>query len=93
MWGPLLAALSRLFSSQIGQWIAAAMVWLGLSWATHSVAVGPIIAEIRAVAEGTGGAALDWLGYLRFDVALTMVFSAISAKYAMQAGRVILTRR
>lgn len=93
MWGPLLAALSRLFATRIGQWIAAAMAWLGLTWATQSAVVQPLIDEIKATAQGVSGPALEWLGYLQFDVALSMVFSALAAKYAIQAGRAFLMRR
>lgn len=93
MWGPLLAALSRLISSQIGQWVAAAMVWLGLSWATQSAVVAPLIDQIQSVAQGTSGDALQWLGYLKFDVALSMLFSAVAAKYALMGARAVLVKR
>lgn len=83
------AALSSLFASRIGQWVASAMVFLGLSFAVSKFAVGPILGQIQAVASGLAGDALGWLAFFNVDKYVTIILSA----YAVGAGKSVLLRK
>lgn len=96
----LVTALSWLFRNRIGQWVAAALVWLGLSWATKEFAVDPWINQLEASMQpgAIGGgnlaeAAVAWIGVLRFDDACTMIASAVVAKFAVGAAKAFLVKR
>ena len=97
--GWIISAVLWLFKSRIGWLITQIFVWLGLTYATSTLVLTPTINAIKGYAQfsgGTGGlaaAAVSWLAVLKFDVALTMLFGAITLKAATQAGRAFLTRR
>lgn len=96
----ILTGLMWLFKSRIGLFIATAMAWLGINWGTMKLAVEPAIDLLTGYAQqaGSGGGELgaiatQWMGVMNFDRALTMVISAIAAKYAIMQGRLWLFKR
>lgn len=96
----LLTGLGWLFRNRIGQWVTAALVWMGLSWATKEFAVDPWIDQLQDAATpgAMGGGdlaqvAVQWMGLLRFDDACTMIASAVVAKYATDAAKAFLVKR
>ncbi|WP_374013972.1 DUF2523 family protein [Pseudoxanthomonas koreensis] len=96
----LLTGLAWLFRNRIGQWVTAALVWMGLAWATNEFAVQPWIDSLEtsmtpgAIGGGDLAAvAIAWIGVLRFDVACTMIASAVAAKFAVGAAKAFLVRR
>lgn len=98
--GGLLSGLAWLFRNRLGQWITAAMVWMGLAWATSEFLVQPWVDELEAamtpgaISGGDLGAvAVQWMGLLRFDDAATMIASAVVAKYATDAARAFLVKK
>ena len=97
--GLIVQAILWLFKSRIGWMITQIFLWLGLTYATTKLVLTPTIDAIKGYAQFSGGsgemaaAAVAWLGVLKFDVALTMLFGAISLKAATNAGRAFLTRR
>lgn len=99
MVGWIISGVLWLFKSRIGWLITQIFLWLGLTYATSTVVLTPTIEAIKGYAQFSGGsgptaaAAVAWLGVLKFDVALTMLFGAVSLKAATNAGRAFLTRR
>lgn len=89
--GWLLSGLAWLFRSQLGQFIVAAMAWLGLSFAASEFAVEPLLEALQFHVQAVGGAgpyaaaALAWFGVLKFDIACTMIASAVALKFGMGA--------
>lgn len=97
--GWLVNALRTLFASRLGAWFAGALAWLGLSFGVQKVAVEPAIDQLRGYMDGLGGAgqlaadAVAWAGVMNFDIAVTMLMSAIAIRRGIAAGRVFLKRR
>lgn len=91
--GWLITAGSRLLSSRLGSWIAAAMVWLGISFAANEYAIEPILEELAGYMSAQSGVVLEWLGYLQVDQACTMILSAVATRYGMTSARVFLSKR
>ncbi len=95
----LLTALAALFRSKWGPWVAEVMVWLGISWATNEFLVDPWISQMedamRAGAPGGewGALVVSYAGIMKFDVACTMIASAVTAKFAVGAAKTFLTKR
>lgn len=95
----LLEGFLALFKTRIGFFIVTVLTWLGVSYGSTHLILEPTIGAIKGYATGVGGAgqyghiALDWIGYLHFDRALTMVFSAYAAKYSIANAKVFLFKR
>lgn len=92
------SAVMWLFKNRIGQILASILGWFGVSLATYKLGVEPFIEMLEDLANsGLGGGeyaavALQWMGLLNFDKALTMVISAVAAKHAVNAGRVFFRK-
>lgn len=90
--GWLVAGIAWLFRSQLGQFIVAAMAWIGISFAVNEFAVEPFLDALQMHVQDIGTAgpyaavALAWFGVLKFDVACTMIGSAVAIKYATGAA-------
>lgn len=90
--GWLVAGFAWLFRSQLGQFIVAAMAWIGISFAVNEFAVEPFLAALQMHVSGIGdagefaAAAISWFGVMKFDVACTMIGSAVAIKYATGAA-------
>ena len=91
--GALLAGLSRLLGSRIGQWALQLLAFFGLGFAAQQYAVAPLLAQIQSYASGAGGEAVMWMAYLNFDKAITMIMSAYAARATLQGARAFLTKR
>lgn len=97
MWGKLIQGLSGAMKTKTGQWTTALLLALGIGLATNEFAVQPMLDAMLDQAK-TGGSqagnvALQWLGFLNFDKAVTMVFSAYAARNVMKGAKVFLSRR
>jgi hypothetical protein len=73
------ALLSRLLFSRLGAWIASAFVFLGLELVTYSVAVEPLRDEVISKMLGIPEGIRVWMGVLRLDQYITIIFSAYAA--------------
>lgn len=104
MWAPLVSALTSgfawLFRNRLGQWLAAALAWMGLAWATNKFAVQPWVDAMHAHLQtsGVGGgevgaAMIEYLGLLNFFKACSMIASAVTAKFAANAARAFLVKK
>lgn len=100
MWLRLVAAFAKMIQSKVGQWFAALMVALGIGMATNTLVMGPAISELKDMMVNTNGGggqlgtvALNWLGFLKFDIAVTMVISAYAARHSIRTAKVFLTKR
>lgn len=95
----VVTGLGTLFKSRLGLFITTAMVWLGINFATIKIAVEPALDLLYGFAQGSGGtgqygaAAMQWLGVMNFDKAITMIGSAIMTKHAVMAGRLYLFKK
>lgn len=93
------SGLMWLFKNRLGQMLTGILVWFGVSMASYKLGVEPFIEQVESMAQSGGGGgqfaatAMAWLGVLKFDVALTMIISAVAAKHAVNAGRVFFKRR
>lgn len=87
------------FKTRIGFFVVTLLTWLGVNYGSVHLVLDPIIAAIKGYTTGVGGAgqyghiALDWIAYLHFDRALTMIFSAYAAKYSILNARLFLFKR
>lgn len=88
--GAIWASFQRFAMTRVGMWVVSAMIFLGISLASHEVLVGPIIDRIR----GTGGLPADvmaWAGAFGVDKVLTMLLSAY-ATLAVKGGVKLVKR-
>ena len=95
LWPLVIAAggfLLRMFSSRMGLFISSALVWLGLSVTSYKFAVAPFTSLISGQL-GSAGFLVNWMGFFGVDKAITIVLSAIAAKYAIAGAKVALTKR
>ncbi|APO90443.1 DUF2523 family protein [Xanthomonas euvesicatoria] len=91
MWGPLLAGLSRLIGSRVGQWFLAALAALGLSYVATEFAVDPMLDWVKG-AIATGPAQwVSWAGFLNIDRYFTITLSAYAV--AASAGALRLRKK
>lgn len=88
----LISGLSKLVKNRLGTWLGAAMGWFGLQWSSDTFLFQPILDQMTAIANSQVGDALQWLGYLKFDQALTMVMSAIAIRFGLTSGKAFLRR-
>lgn len=97
--GALVSGIAYLFRNRLGLFVASAIAWLGLSFVTQKVLLQPAMDTLLGYAGdmqgGSGLAAIagQWIGMLKFDVALTMLISAYGMRQAIQQGRVFLAKR
>lgn len=96
----IMSGLAWLFKSQIGLFIMTALAWLGINFGTVKLVVEPAIELLQGYARSMGGGsgdlgatAVQWLGVLQFDKALTMIISAVAIKHGVMAGRLYLFKR
>lgn len=77
---PLIAALvgafSRIMATRLGMWVVTGLSFLGLSMATQTVAMGPIMAQVTSHMAGVGGDLAAWMGVLNLDRYVSVVLSA-----------------
>lgn len=85
-----LAGLSRLFSTQIGGWIATAALALGITLVATEAAVEPMMDMAAGALGGMPAQAVQWLGVLNIDKYITIVISAYAAGGIKRA---VLARR
>ena len=97
----VVAGITYMYKTKLGLFVMAAMVWLGINFATIKMAIEPAIDLLRQYADGglgQGGGefadtAIAWMGVLNFDKALTMIISAVITKHAVMQGRLFLFKR
>lgn len=93
----LLKGLANLFQSKLGSWIAGAMVFLGIGFATQQAVIEPAIDQVQGYIQSAGSeagaVAMQWFGFLNMDKAITMILSAYAARAAIRAAKVFLTQR
>lgn len=100
MWASLIARLASMMQSQIGRWVATAMLAVGIGVATNTVITGPgmdaLMDTIQAQTDGGSAlraAALNWFAFFNMDKAITMVMSAYASRASIRAGRAFLVKR
>lgn len=89
----LVAWLLGALETTIGSIVISALLSLGLGYTTYKFTVAPLRDFIAAQASGVSGMAVQILGFLGLDVAITMILSAIAASYAVRGAKAIFTRR
>jgi hypothetical protein len=85
MWGALMGALSRLVTTRIGQWVLAALAFLGLNFVAQEFAVGPMLNYLQSSLQGAPADIVNMIAYLRIDKYMTIVLSAYSLAAAGSA--------
>ncbi|MDR3443706.1 DUF2523 family protein [Dyella sp.] len=89
----LVAWLLGVLETRIGSIVISALLSLGLSFTTYKFSVGPIQSWIQTSVGGIPAVGIQVLGFLGVDKAITMVLSAVAARYAVQGARAALTRK
>lgn len=72
----LTGAFSRLIANRVGMWAVSLLGFLGLSWATHSVVMGPFMSQVSSGMGGVSGDIAAWLGVMKMDRYVSIVLSA-----------------
>lgn len=85
----LVALLSRLVFSRIGQWLVTALIFFGLEMASYSVGVQPLRSTIQSHLSGLPADLLAWMGVLKIDQYVTVICSA----YLAAVTRKVFLRR
>ncbi|WP_164240842.1 DUF2523 family protein [Stenotrophomonas maltophilia] len=93
MWGPLLAGLSRLVGTRLGQWVLSALAFLGINFMTQKFAVDPLLGQIKSSFAGAPGEIVAWLGFLNVDKYVTLVLSAYATAAAAGALKMRLAKK
>ena len=83
MWGKILQFAGPL--------IAQVLVFFGLSLTTYHFAVAPF-RSLLANQLGSAGFLVNWIGFFGVDKAITIVLSAIAAKFAIGGAKAALTK-
>lgn len=96
--GPILGALmawfSRIMMVKAGVWVVGTLTYLGLYFGTHEYFVEPLIDQVRNIAQNNiTGTIAEWVSFLNFDRAITMVLSAYLTAGGIAATKVALFRR
>lgn len=90
----ILAWISRIMMIKAGVWVVGALAYLGLYFGTQSFVIDPLIDQVRVIAEGgITGTLAEWVAFLNFDRAITMLLSAYVTAGGINAAKVALFRR
>ena len=89
----VIAWLMSALESTAGSIIISALLSLGFSVASYSFGVAPLKSMIANQLAGSGGYFLNILGWLRVDVAITMVLSAYAAKWATRSAVSLIKKK
>lgn len=98
----IISGITHMYKTKLGLFVVAAMLWMGINFATIKIAIEPAIHLLRQYSEnGVGGGgvgdfgatAVAWLGVLQFDRAITMIISAVITKHAVMQGRLFLFKK
>lgn len=81
----LIAWLLGALESSIGSIIISALVTLGFSFTTYKFAVQPFRAMVQGYLSSGGSQLTAIIGFLGIDQCVTMVLSAIAARYAVSS--------
>lgn len=96
----IVTGVAHLFKTRLGLFIATAMLWLGINFGTMKMVVEPALDLLYGFVNGGGGAggqfgaaAMQWMGVMNLDRAVTMIGSAVLIKKAMLSGRLFLFKQ
>ncbi|WP_266170756.1 DUF2523 family protein [Dyella subtropica] len=81
----IIAWLVGVLESRIGSIVISALLSLGFSFTTYKFAVGPFRDLIRGILGGAPSYYLGIIGFTGMDACVTMVLSAIAARYAVSS--------
>ncbi len=88
----ILHGLSVLFANRAGTWVAAAMSWLGITFGSVTYLLDPLINQVQGILGDADSVAMGWLGYLKVDIAMTMILSAVTIRYGFNATKLFIKR-
>ena len=79
--------LMWLVATYAGQWVLKILVTLGIGAVTTTVALPALLSAVKNHANGLSGTMYQIFGALGFDVAITLILSAVVAN---ATGRILL---
>ncbi|MBE1163036.1 DUF2523 family protein [Dyella acidiphila] len=79
----VIAWLMAALETTVGSIIISALLTLGISFVSYKFTVAPIKQQLMNVLSGVPAEFLNILGWIRLDVACTMVLSAYAARWAV----------
>lgn len=89
MWALFIPALVGGLAAAMASFVGRAVLALGVGFVTYtglSVLIGAVEANVISSANALPSQAFNLLGYLWFDKALTMIFSAVTASLSLQSA-------
>lgn len=89
----IIAWLLGALETRIGSIIISGLLTLGFSFTSYTFTVAPLRNYISQVAGGIPSMGLQVLGFLGVDAAITMLLSAVAAKYTINGVKSVLERR
>lgn len=95
----IVTGFGHLLRSKLGFFILTAFAWLGINFGTMKLLVEPALDVLYGFAQGGGGGgqfasvAIQWMGVMNFDRAITMIGSALTIKWSMNQGRLFLFKK
>lgn len=96
MGATLVNLLRIMLFAKAGALVAKILLFFGLAWSTMEFAVDPLISQIEGMINtgagsgGMGAAAMQWMGVLKFDKALSMILSAYTAAWSIRSFKAFL---
>lgn len=69
----------------LAHFILRILVGAGLSFVTYKITVQPALDAVRELVMGMPAVALDWIGYMFVDKALTVVCSAVAIRAVLRS--------
>lgn len=93
----LLTGLRILLMAKLGAMVARVLLFFGLTWATNEYVLDPALDQVRQyMTSGPGGelgaTAMQWIGVMELDTAVSMVLSAVVAAWGIKQARVFLSK-
>jgi len=89
----LVSWLISALETKAGTLVLQVLVSLGLSFTTYKFSVAPLRDFIAQQVGGMSAQFVNILGFLGVDQAITMILSAIAARYAVQGAKVALSKK
>lgn len=83
--GALVSALINALRTYLPGIAGRVLLALGIGFATHTLAMPALLGMLQARAAGLPAVLLQYFGALGFDVAITIILSALAARAAQRA--------
>ncbi len=91
--GAFLSWLGAFMESHIGSIVVQLLLSLGISFTTYKFGIQPFQTFIAQQLAGVTGLIAQVIGFLGLGIAMSMILSAIAAKYATRGMKAVLSKK